>query len=228
VLFLSLFKKRPFLAGAALLPCALKPHLFLPFALTLLLWCISRKAYRILAGFSTTLLASCALTLWFDPQVWSQYAQMMRTTGVLQAWVPTLSATLRCLTDSHATWIQFAPEAAACLWALGYFWTRRQCWSWMDHGMLVLLVGAMCTPYAFFTDEAMLLPAILVAIYQARATGRSLLPIAVLMGLALFEVAENFQLSSAYFLWTTPAWLGWYLYATRKTNTAEPAASANQ
>jgi hypothetical protein len=216
VLFLSLVKKHPFLAGAALLPCALKPHLFLPYALVLLLWVVVRKSYSILAGFSVTLLGSCALTLWFDPHVWSQYAQMMRNTGVLQAWVPTLSATLRCMIDVHATWIQFVPQAAACLWALWYFWTRRARWDWMDQGMVVLLVGAMATPYAFFTDEAMLLPAILVAIYRADATGRSLLPIVVLIGAGIFEVMANVPLAGMFFLWSTPAWLIWYLYATGK------------
>jgi hypothetical protein len=51
VLFLYFHQSQPYLAGAALLPCALKPHLFLPFAIVLLLWAIDRKADRILAGF---------------------------------------------------------------------------------------------------------------------------------------------------------------------------------
>ena len=44
------------LAGAALLLCAAKPHLFLPFGIVLLLWIITRKQYRILAGFCVALL----------------------------------------------------------------------------------------------------------------------------------------------------------------------------
>ena len=36
VLFLLFYESRPWLAGAALVPCALKPHLFLPFAIVLL------------------------------------------------------------------------------------------------------------------------------------------------------------------------------------------------
>ena len=66
VLFLYFHRSRPYLAGAALLPCALKPHLFLPFAMVLVLWTIDRKAYRILTGFAAALLASCAFTLCFD------------------------------------------------------------------------------------------------------------------------------------------------------------------
>ncbi len=215
VFFLYFYKSRPFLAGAALLPCALKPHLFLPFAIVLLLWVVRRKAYRILAGFIVTLFASCALTLSFDVHVWSQYSQMMRTTGVLQAWVPTLSATFRFLVDSNAAWLQFFPEVAACGWALWYFWTRRARWDWMDQGLVVLLVSATCTPYAWFTDEAMLLPAILAGVYRAEASGRSLLLFGLFAGVAIIEVSANIPFASVYYLWTTPAWLAWYLYATR-------------
>ena len=214
VLFLYFYKTHPFLAGAALLPCALKPHLFLPFAVVLLLWVVSRKAYRILAGFSAILLASCALTLIFDHRVWSQYAQMMRTNGALDAWVPTLSSTFRLLVDSHAVWLQFLPEAAGCGWALWYFWTRRTRWDWMDHGLLVLLVSAACTPYAWFTDESMLLPAVMVGVYRADDSGRSLLPFGLFAGAAMMEVLAEVPITSAYYLWTIPAWIAWYLYAT--------------
>ncbi len=222
VLFLYLHESWPFLAGAALLPCAFKPHLFLPFALVLLLWIVSRKAYRIIGGFITILLATCALTLWFDGHVWSQYSEMMSTTGVLHAFVPTLSVTLRFLINRNAVWLQFVPEAIGCGWAIWYFWTRRARWSWMDQGLLVLLVSALCTPYAWFSDEAMLLPAVLAGVYRAEDSRRSLMPIAVIAGVALVEVCVVGQMASAFYLWTVPAWLGWYLYATWSTgNQAE-------
>lgn len=214
VLFLLFHQSRPFLAGAALLPCAFKPHLFLPFAIALLLWLVGRKAYSILAGFAATLLASSALTLCFDRHVWSQYSQMMRLTGVLHAWVPTLSVSFRFLVDRHAVWPQFLPEAAACVWALWYFLAHRGRWNWFDHGLLLLLVSAMCTPYAWFTDEAMLLPAVLAGLYCALDARRSFLPLAVFAGVALIEALAPVQITSPYYLWTTPAWLTWYLYAT--------------
>ena len=73
-LFLYLRESRPFFAGAALALCALKPHLFLPFALVLLLWALRRKAWRIPAGFLAALAASCGLSICCDPHAWSQYA----------------------------------------------------------------------------------------------------------------------------------------------------------
>jgi hypothetical protein len=224
VLFLNFHKSRPYFAGAALLPCALKPHLFLPFAVVLLLWAIDRKAYRILAGFAATLLASCALTLCFDIHLWSQYSQMMSTTGVLDAFVPTLSAVFRLLVDRNAVWLQFLPEAAGCVWAIWYFRTRRSRWSWTDQGLLLLLVSAACTPYAWLSDEAMLLPAVLAALYRVVDSGRSVLPLGLIAGVALIEVFAEVKMTSLFYLWTVPAWLGWYLYATRATS-ARPSKS---
>jgi hypothetical protein len=225
VLFLHFHRSRPFLAGAALLLCALKPHLFLPFGIVLILWAVRRKTYLILAGFAAALFASCALSFALDPHAWSQYSYMMHAGGALDEAVPALSVSFRFLIDRHAVWLQFVPEAAACMWGVWYFWTRRDRWNWMDHGLLLLLVGAMCTPFGWFTDESMLLPAVLAGLYHAANSRRSLLPLGLITGTALIEVFANIQITSPYFMWTTPAWLAWYLYATGK-RTAPAATGA--
>jgi hypothetical protein len=224
LLFFLFHQSRPFLAGAALLPCAAwKPHLFLPFAVVLLLWILERRVYRILAGFVAAVLTSCLLTLWFDPHVWFQYSKMMSGTGVLHAFVPTLSAAFRILVEPSAVWLQFLPAAGGCLWAAWYFLTRRSYWNWADHGLLLLLVSALCTPYAWISDEAVLLPAVLAGLYRAVDSGRSLLPLALFGGVALIEVLSAVPMTSPFYLWTVPAWIAWYLYTTagkRKKATA--------
>jgi|WetSurMetagenome_2_1015567.scaffolds.fasta_scaffold154080_1 hypothetical protein len=214
VLFLYWNRSRPWLTGAVLLPCALKPHLFLPFAMALLLWVISRKAYRILAGFAAALAVSYALTLYLDHNVWAEYVQLSHSMRVLSVFIPTLSESFRFLVNRDTVWLQFVPAAVACVWAIWYFWTRRDRWNWMDQGMLVLLVSVVCAPYAFFYDEAVLLPAVLVSVYRADSLRHSLLPFALIAGAALFEVMAAIQLTSSFYLWTAPAWLAWYLYAT--------------
>lgn len=214
VLFLLLHRTRPLLAGAALLPCALKPHLFLPFAIALVLWSLHRRVFRVLTGFVVVLTASCVVTLSFDPVVWSQYAAMMKSTGVLDGFVPTLSAALRVLVNPNARWVQFTPEACGCIWAVWYFGTRRTQWRWTENGLLLLLVSAACTPYAWFSDEAVLLPAVMFGVYRALDSGRSLLPIGVFAGVALIEVLSVVKMTSPFYLWTVPAWFAWYLYAT--------------
>jgi hypothetical protein len=196
VLFLRFHQSRPLLAGAALLP-----------------WALSRKAYRILAGIAAVMLAACALVFCFDPHAWQQYAQMMSHAQPTDLFVPTLSMVFRLLVDSRLVWLQFVPEAAACVWALWYLWTRRSHWNWMDQGLLLLLVSELCAPYAWFTDEAMVLPAVLAAAYRADKSGRSLIPFGLLAGAALIELLAGVKMTTPFYLWTAPAWLAWYLYA---------------
>jgi hypothetical protein len=98
----------------------------------------------------------------------------------------------------------------------------------MEHGLLLLLISVVCAPYAWFTDEAVLLPAMLVALYRAEDSGRSLLPFGLITGAALVELFRGLWMTSPYFVWTAPAWLGWYLYATygdrTKSSVVEPGA----
>jgi hypothetical protein len=192
----------------------MKPHLLAPFGLVLLLWMVYRKSYRILAGFSVTLLANCALTLCIDHRIWSQYRQAVHTMDIVNIYVPSLSQELRRLIDHNATWIQFLPEAAGCLWALWYFWTRRARWNWMDHGMILLLISVATAPYAWLTDEALLLPAVLAGLYQAVELRRSTLPLMLIVAVAQIEIFNAVRVNSPYYLWTMPAYLAWYLYAT--------------
>ena len=56
-LFLLWHEKHPFVAGVALLPCCLKPHLFLPVVACLLLWSVWRRTVWIFAGFVAAMAA---------------------------------------------------------------------------------------------------------------------------------------------------------------------------
>lgn len=215
VLFLYFHINRPMLAGACLLLCVLKPHFFGPFGVALVVWAVmTKRAFRMLGGFCVAVAASCALAYALDPDAWKQYSVMMRTGGALSEPIPELSVTLRFLIDPQATWIQFVPVAAACVWAGWYFWSHRAQWDWLDHGMILLLVGAMCTPFGWITDESILLPAVLGGVYRAIRAHRPVWPLAVFWIASVAELFMNVPIKSRFYLWTTPAWLCWYLYAT--------------
>ena len=129
VLFLRLHRTRPFLAGAALWLCMLKPHLFLPFGVVLLVWVLVSKSYKIMAGAAVALGASCAITYFLDPLAWTHYSQMMRISGINQELIPCLSFLLRHWLSPQSIWLQYVPASLACAWALAYFWPRRQRWN---------------------------------------------------------------------------------------------------
>ena len=225
MLFLYFVESRPWLAGVALFPLVLKPHLFLPFVVGLFLWVLSRRAYGILAGFFIAVGIGLALTFVVDPHAWLQYRQMMETQGALSQALPTLSHVLQRLVDRNALWLQFVPEAAACVWAVWYFRKQQEQWKWMDQGLLLLLVSSVCRPYGWFFDESVLLPAILTGVLVARQAGRSLWPIAILGTVALVEGFGHVQVTSWWYIWTAPAWLLWYLYATGKAQSRASSKS---
>jgi hypothetical protein len=213
-IFLLWHEQRPFFAGAALLPLTLKPHLFLPVALVQVGWIVWRKTPRILVGLVAAMGASYGAVLAFDPHISAQYMAMMKSNLMQDRFAPTLSAYFRWDISPSTVWLEYLPTAAACVWALWYFWNRRQHWDWTRHGLLVLLISVMCAPYAWLTDEAVLLPAVLMGVYRATETRRSLFPIAVFGATALIELYADVRITSWYYTWTTVAWLGWYLYAT--------------
>jgi len=121
---------------------------------------------------------------------------------------------LRFLIDRDAVGLQYIPAVVGCVWAVWYFWTRRNRWDWMDQGLFLLFISDVCAPYGFFTDECILLPFILAGLYRARNLDRAFILLMVINGAALIEVLTKVNIISPYYLWTTPAWLGWYLYAT--------------
>ena len=213
VLFLYLHKSRPWLAGAALAFCTLKPHLFLPCLVVLVLWSVRRRDLRIVSGFLAALAFCCALTFWIDPHAWLEYSQVMHSARVLEVFLPTVGAALSFLVDRNAHWIEFVPEAAGCAWAAWYYWSRRDGWSWTEHGLLLLPVSAICAPYLWFTDEAILFPAILAGIYLMEKSTRAWILLGLITAGSLIGVLRAIPLPSPFYLWTTPAWFAWYLYA---------------
>jgi len=217
-LFLRFHTERPFVAGAALWLCMLKPHLLLPLAVVLLAWIVITRNYRILAGAAAALIASAALTLLLDPQAFTQYAQMMSSSGYERDPIPAISVLLRTRLTPNFMPLQFVPVAVATVWAIVYFWRRRRTWEWPRDGNLLLLVSLVASPYAYLNDHLIALPAIMYA--ASRTASRTFLAVIALAS-AVLEVAFLVnKWSPAPFYWATllaaPLWLVWYGFAARR------------
>jgi hypothetical protein len=215
-LFLRFHRALPFLAGLCLWLCALKPHLFLPFAAVLILWIAMTRSYAVLAGAILAIGTSSAAALLFDPAVWSQYAHMMRTTGIEREFIPCIAIAFRFAVNPASTWLQYIPASLGISWAVWYYWSRRSRWVWLRHGPLLMLISMLVSPYGWLTDQALALPALLLVTY--RASFRSLLVLALASSAIEIGILGNISMHSPFYLWTAPAWLTWYLYATRDAN----------
>ncbi len=218
-LFLRLHKSRPFAAGAALWFCTLKPHLFLPFALVLLVWIAVSRSYRILMGSLAAFAAGAAVTSCIDPAAWSQYAYYMRTSVVTHEFTPCLGDVLRDSIHPSAEWLAFVPCVAACVWALAWFWPRRHTWDWLENGNLLVLVSLLVAPFGWIFDQTLAIPAVLYAVSR-KPSQIWIYVLALIYLLIEFQIGFHVELHSRAFLWIAPAWIVWYLFArasARKT-----------
>ena len=66
ILFMRFHRSHQFLSSVSLWLCAIKPHLFLPFAAVLLVWVILSRSYRVLMGAVLALGASSIVTFRLD------------------------------------------------------------------------------------------------------------------------------------------------------------------
>lgn len=228
VLFLRLHKTHPFAAGAALWLCTLKPHLFLPFALVLLVWIVVSRSYRILAGGAAAFAVGALVTTCIDPAAWSQYAYYMRTSVITREFTPCFGDLLRDSIRPSAEWLAFVPCMIGCIWALVYFLPRRKTWDWLEHGSPLLLVSLLVAPFGWVFDQTLALPAVLYAV--SRNPSQTLLSILALVYLLIeIQIVSPVGLHSATYLWISPAWLVWYLFArasARRALATAPAVSA--
>jgi hypothetical protein len=216
-LFLRFYTSRPFLAGASLLLMAIKPHLFVVFWMVLLIDCIYRRRFLILAGGTAALAAGTAFSMCFNPRIWQQYFAMLRASALDHEFFPTTSMLFRLLVDPKADWLLFVPSALAVFWGLWYYARSRRAWDWRVHGMLLMLVTVMVSPYGWFTDEIVLLPSIAFALSAREPRKYSTGTLLAINSIALLIVVGfHPRLSSSAYLWTPLAWLAWFLYANRR------------
>lgn len=214
VLFLRFQSSQSFLAGASLWLCLLKPHLFLPFGIVVLAWSIYTRRYSLLAGCGLTLIGSTAVALYLDPGAWSHYATMMTTSGIDQEPIPSLGVVLRFALNPSLVWLQFAPAVVACLWAGIYFSRRCEDWDWMQHSSVLLPVSMLASPYAWSTDQSILLPALL---FVVAVTSSGEIMVAMALGSSCLELAPllGYGAHSRFYLFMSLFWCCLVLFSNR-------------
>ena len=226
VLFLRFHKTHPFGAGAALWICTIKPHLFFPFALVLLVWIFYSRNYRILAGALGAMAAGAGITALIDPDAFGQYVYYMRTSTITHEFTACFGDLLRDKINPNAEWLAFVPAILGCIWALAYFWPRRNHWDWLEDGSLLVLVSLLVAPFGWIFDQSLALPAVIVGATRTRS--KLLLSILAIIYMLIEIQINHFDLHSPSYLWIAPAWIVWYLFAiasTRETGAAKIVAS---
>jgi hypothetical protein len=82
----------------------------------------------------------------------------------------------------------------------------------------------LAAPYAWFTDQSILFPAVLAGLYLAAESRRPMLIFGCITGAAMLEVLFGVGVNTGfYYVWAGPAWLAWYLYVSRSFHFQRPA-----
>ena len=94
------------------------------------------------------------------------------------------------------------------------------------------MVSMWVAPYSTFLDELVLLPAVVAGIFFVRQDGRpnkATLPIFfALNGIAFVLLFAQVPVMSGAYVWSTTAWLAWFLYATHESRTSRAMTEAQR
>ena len=160
------------LAGCFAALTAIKPHLFAPFALLLVLEAIHNRPFRrtIFAGGFTLVLFGLIPLAW-NPDVWSQYreatgAGAAASHNTIRDWVhPTLGYAIRQALPGEPFRAMFLPLLAVLPLVAFYWYRRRATWNWADELPRVVIASLLAAPYGAwgFDLVVLLIPVVQVA-----------------------------------------------------------------
>jgi hypothetical protein len=164
------------------------------------------------------------LALIFDPAAFQHYREFLRTAAIEGEFIPTVSGVLRLLFFRPYFRVQFIPTLLGFAWSVWYCWKNRTKWSWRDHGLTVMVVSILTTPYGWLTDEVVLLPAMLFVAMSifggvGKLTVTTKLAVAVfglLNWLMLLLIASHIPLQTGIYFWSSLLWFGWYFFGRHR------------
>ncbi|HQH28506.1 MAG TPA: glycosyltransferase family 87 protein, partial [Oligoflexia bacterium] len=159
--FLALQERRKdFLAGACLVPCSLKPHLFFLFAPVFLWWSFKERRFRPLAGFSAVLAFLAAASEKISPGIIAAWCANLQSPPFIQK-TPTLVGIVRGAifnaSGSAPLWPALFFPSAALLCLLVLLMLRRPTVDWLEWYVPLAAASLFFAPYAFIHDQTMLL-----------------------------------------------------------------------
>ena len=207
------------LSGLALLLPAMKPHLFLLLWPLILIECVRRRNWKLLAALGAGLAMTATFPLLFDAHVWAHYLAAIRAEHVSGQYLANVSFLLRWMAPGHPVWVQAVPSLLGLALCARYYWRRRNFWDWRVDGAAVLLASTMVSPYSWPFDQLLMIPAIL-HVCSVRP-GREWAPwLAVVNGAVILLLLMTTPLSSPAFAWSATACLIWYVWARKQAGLA--------
>jgi hypothetical protein len=209
-------RRHDFLAGASAALLAVKHHLAYLFWIALLVWCVSRRRWKVLLGGALAGAACTAVAVAANPAVLAQYLHTLASQPPAQYRSPTLGTLIRLGLGGGSFRLQFLALIPGLAWLLWHALVLPRRWDWGEQLPLLLLVSMLTAAYGGWPFDLVLLlvPVLRAAALLARAG--AVRP-ALLAGAAYLAInaAGAVQLACEveylWFIWMTPALLLAYL-----------------
>jgi hypothetical protein len=216
--FLLLVRSRHnFIAGVALYGFGPKPHLLYLVLLAILCWMAVNRAWSMLAGAALSYGAATAAAIVFNPNALGYFHA---TFGAAVGISCGIGGALRSVFGVQHAWLQFLPSAAGAAWFV-YYWKKHwRRWDWQERLPLLLIVSVCTSPYCWYHDFILILPA-LVAIAVKGGYRRAPVLAAYLFTQAL--VIVTVQWSVAWMCVASLLWIAVYRIANRAAQNSEQA-----
>jgi hypothetical protein len=157
----ALLNRRDVMAGACLGLLTLKPHLFLPLGLVVLLWSARDRRWKVPAAAVLTIVSGSVMAVALRPAIFSDYLVFIRTPGTSwQRPVAVGTAASKAL-GSSAPWLQWLPAVLVTILVVALWARFANRFDWRRDLALVLALGVVAAPYLLVHDLVLLIPALL-------------------------------------------------------------------
>jgi hypothetical protein len=208
------------MAGISLLGMSIKPHLLWLLFIAIALWAIRTRRWRMIAAALVAVAVCTAGDLAFNAKAIHFFRDAY---GPAIATSCGFGGALRLIFGTPHAWLQYLPCVAGISWFVWYWAKHGRNWSWTEHMPLLLVVSVASSPYCWFHDFILVLPAFIAL--AVREAWRSLL--SPFLWLAI-QVAILMAPQEAYKAAISSLWIGfWILIAPRCEALNNRAAEAN-
>ncbi|MEA3338251.1 MAG: glycosyltransferase family 87 protein [Chloroflexota bacterium] len=208
-------RRRPWVAGMFASLTAIKPHLLYLFWIALVLWTISHRRWRVLAGAATTLLGGLMIASIVNPPVILQYLHAATSYPPNDWATPTLGGFLRWVFGARYTVLQILPVSLGFAWLAVRWWHDGSQWRWIEQMPAVVLVSVLTAAYGWSSDKIVLLviliPLAIWLVTNPPPRIAVLLISASYLMINLLALVRHGGNNDFEYVWFGPALLLWYL-----------------
>jgi hypothetical protein len=205
------------LAGISLLGMSIKPQLLWLVFIAIALWAIRTRRWRLIAAALISVAVFTAGVFAFNPQAVHFFRDAY---GPAIATSCGAGGALRLIFGMQHAWLQYTPCVAGIAWFAWYWKQYGRVWSWQEHVPLLLVVSVASSPYCWFHDFILVLPAFIAL--AVRGAWRSLLSPFLWMAI---QVAILLAPAEAYKAAVSVLWVGFWILASWRSEALDRRAA---